>query len=98
MTAQRGVEEGGYAYLMSRVDKIRTQDPDTMLFMADDTLQGGVEVLYTAGQSALRPGPVHGGLRYRRWGIVAANAYFAEGFDNSATRQRAGRAVSHLRA
>ncbi len=106
--AENGLEEGGYARLMTKIKEIRKQDPDALLFMAGDTLQGGVEALYTEGQSAVTvfdlfginafaPGNwdfLYGRDRFievfgnERWGIVCANLYYEEGFDDPSTRKR----------
>lgn len=51
--AENGLKEGGYARLMSKIKAIRKQNPGALLFMAGDTLQGGVEALYSKGQSAI---------------------------------------------
>ncbi len=103
-----GVKEGGYARLMTKVKEIRQHDPEALLFMSGDTLQGGVEALYTKGQSAIdvfdtfginafAPGNwdfLYGRERFvevfgaDRWGIVCANLYYEEGFENPETRQR----------
>lgn len=106
--AQGRVQEGGYARLVTAIKRIQAEDPDTVTLMSGDTLQGGVENLYTAGQvavdvfdtlgiDAFAPGNwdyLYGSERFvevfgdDRWGVVAANVYFKEDFEDPATRQR----------
>jgi len=44
------VDEGGLARMYTKISQIRAGNPNTLLFNAGDTIQGGAEALYTRGQ------------------------------------------------
>lgn len=46
-----GAKLGGLAYMYTKIQEIRSQNPNTLLFNTGDTIQGGAEALYTKGQA-----------------------------------------------
>lgn len=48
-----GAKLGGLAYMYSKIQEIRSQNPNTLLFNTGDTIQGSAEALYTKGQAVV---------------------------------------------